>query len=178
MTKSAFQRFWAKNYPNSLPVSHLLKHAYPTRWLRIHSLPAAKRYADTNEEWVTLLDRQNTIINDLVPENAIIQVVINYIREDNILFKKYTFENIGVVVDKINETVYQSFNFKINWQNGTANDILKAIADDEIKGFFITKNQIIAPYDGGLDLIFKDESTRNIFREKYKNWLSERADGL
>jgi hypothetical protein len=37
---------------------------------------------------------------------------------------------------------------------------------------------IIAPYDGGVDIIFGDKHPLSIFKEKYKNWLSKREDGL
>ena len=58
--------------------------------------------------------------------------------------------------------------------------ILRAVADDEIRVFFLntSTNTIIAPYDGGVDVILKDIETMLFYKEKYKNWLSERADGL
>jgi len=37
---------------------------------------------------------------------------------------------------------------------------------------------IAAPYDGGVDFILKNNQTRDNFKEKYKEWLSEREDGL
>jgi len=66
------------------------------------------------------------------------------------------------------------------WKNGSRNEILKAIADDEIRAMFVSqsKNCIIAPYDGGVDLILKTKLERDRLKHKYKDWLSEREDGL
>jgi hypothetical protein len=55
MTREEFQEFWQKNYPETPPTAHAFKHYLPTRWVRIHSLPESKRYADTAAEWKTLL---------------------------------------------------------------------------------------------------------------------------
>ncbi len=178
MTPNKFRKYWSEHFHQSLPLGHLFKQNFPDKWLRIHSLPKAKRYAGNTTEWDILLNRQNTLINEIITQNTVIQVVVYYIKEDNPLFKKYKFENIGVTVDKINETVYQSFWVEVLWQTDTLNDILTAIANDEIEAFIIAEGHLIAPYDGGVDLIFKEDFTINIFRDKYKNWLSERADGL
>ncbi len=40
------------------------------------------------------------------------------------------------------------------------------------------QNIIVAPYDGGIDFIIFDEAKRNDLRNKYRDWLSPRADGL
>jgi len=57
---------------------------------------------------------------------------------------------------------------------------LRDIADDRLRTFFISSgNQAIAaPYDGGIDFILKDIETKDFYKEKYKDWLSARQDGL
>ncbi|OSZ79719.1 hypothetical protein CAP36_00175 [Chitinophagaceae bacterium IBVUCB2] len=65
MTKKEFYKLWSLNYPEAVPISHLLKYDYPDRWFRIHSLPESKRYAEVEAEWKILLSRQNEIITDL-----------------------------------------------------------------------------------------------------------------
>ncbi len=40
------------------------------------------------------------------------------------------------------------------------------------------QNIIVAPYDGGIDFIIFDTAKRNALRDKYKDWLSSREDGL
>src|SRR5687767_11747123 len=66
MTAKEFETFWSSTYSETIPISHYLRHDYADRWFRIHSLPESKRYAESEEEWQILLDRQNTIITDLL----------------------------------------------------------------------------------------------------------------
>lgn len=35
------------------------------QWVRFHSLPRSKRYADTLSEYQILLDRHNTVLSEL-----------------------------------------------------------------------------------------------------------------
>jgi hypothetical protein len=37
---------------------------------------------------------------------------------------------------------------------------------------------LIAPYDGGVDVILKDLHSCSVFKKKFKDWLSKREDGL
>lgn len=57
---------------------------------------------------------------------------------------------------------------------------IREIANDNTQAFFVSfdKKIIVAPYDGGVDFILKNNQTRDNFKEKYKEWLSEREDGL
>lgn len=66
MTAEEFDTFWTSTYPNTVLISYYFKHDYADRWFRIHSLPELKRYAEDEKEWQLLLDRQNTIITDLL----------------------------------------------------------------------------------------------------------------
>ncbi len=177
-SKESFLSYWDKLYPETPPVNYFFKERLTKRWLRIHSLPESKRYAATKEEWDVLLCRQNRVISDLVNENAAIKVVVNFIEIDNYLFKAFNFINIGVFTDMEREAVFQSFLFETTWQTNTLNPLLMMIAEDEMRAFIIADDCLIAPYDGGVDLIFKDGYTKGLYKEKYKTWLSKREDGL
>ena len=176
MTRQAFEQFWAKNYPETLPIGYLFKHNLPERWVRFHSLPDAKRYAETEAEWDILLRRQNDIFDYLIPQNAEIMVVINSISSGHLLFQMFDFENIGVLIH--DEMTFQSFVAETTWQSNRLNPLLIEIADDNIRAFITTPNCIVAPYDGGIDVVLKDNDTKNILKDKFKNWLSQRQDGF
>jgi hypothetical protein len=198
MTAKQFTVFWAKNFPEIPPINHLFKHLLTDRWLRIHSLPEAKRYAQTAEEWAILLERQNTIFNDLMPQNEKICIVSGIYSNDNKVFDKAVFDGLPY---------FKTLNFKeleaidmfkmskdwfdegIKFTPCFAEEIyaphkfdslLKSIANDEWRLFFIDPKSrtIIAPYDGGVDIIINGEHPLSMYKEKYKNWLSDRADGL
>lgn len=197
MTKEEFHKHWALTYPGTVPISHFFKHDYPDRWFRIHSLPESKRYADNDNEWKILLTRQNGIITDLFRSGATVLLVTGeYILGDNRtihstdekeLFKPYTLTQL----DNIDLYMLNAENYddgakyrpafaEIIWKPNQHDNLLREIANDSAKAFFVSfdKNIIIAPYDGGVDFVLKDSWTKDYYKNKYKQWLSERADGL
>jgi hypothetical protein len=179
MTADArFMAFWNRAYPETPPINYLFKQRMPDRWARIHSLPQSKRYAKTPEESAILLQRQNAVFDHLIPHRAPIRVVVNSIRDGNPLFSKFTLEDIGVFRDMDAGTVFQSFQFEMDWETHGLDDMLRMIADDEVRAFVIASECLVAPYDGGVDVILKNQGTRDAFKRRFASWLSPRADGL
>lgn len=178
MNKEEFSAFWSKKYNKMLPINYLFNETLGDYWFRIHSLPKSKRYAESDEEYGIIFHRQNSIIDDLIPQNVAIKIVINFIEIANSLFSRYDFCDIGVFVDNDRETVFQSFLIETKWQTNAHNDLLKDIADDNIRAFIIYDQYLISPYDGGMDVYLNNTQTRDFYKNKYKKWLSKRADGL
>jgi len=197
MTKQDFQRLWILNYPDTVPISHFFKHNYPSRWFRIHSLPESKRYADNENEWQVLLSRQNEIITDLFGLNAPVLLVTGeynwgdqrttHLTDEEEVFKTYNF----TLLDKIdlfkldNEQydevdIYRPAFAETVWKPNQHDNLLKEIANDNTRAFFVSfdRKVIVAPYDGGVDFILKDSETRDLYKNKYKQYLSGREDGL
>ena len=197
MTSEQFYTFWALNFSDTIPIQHYFRRDYPDRWFRIHSLPESKRYADNEEEWNILLGRQNKIITDLVGSDSnFILVTGGYSSEGSI--ELHPIEEVNsmtkipfVLLDPIDLNKLSPVEYEIGqfykpmiseqiWQPNKFDSILKDIADDQLKAFFISvdKKLIIAPYDGGVDVILNDTETRNIYKQKYSDWLPQRQDGL
>jgi hypothetical protein len=177
--REAFLANWHDHYPCLLPIRNLLNgRNFPSRWMRIHSLPLSKRYPDTKEEWDILLDRQNRLINHLVPQETPVQWVINLIERDNYLFKSFNLAPLGVFQEAEGEPEYDSFILETTWENDPRNPLLLMIADETLRAFMIAPDCLIAPYDGGVDVILKDPHTCYALRRQFKDWLSKRADGL
>jgi hypothetical protein len=198
MNKAQFQQYWVENFPNIPMINNLFKHYLKGRWLRIHSLPEAKRYAETEEEWAVLLERQNTLFVDLMPKNKKICIVSGIYRNESIVFEKHIFDALPYhkTLDFKELDSLDLFKLSGDWHDdglmftptfaeeiyapNKFDSILKSIANDEWRLFFLDpkSHTIIAPYDGGVDIIFGNEGPLSIFSEKYKNWLSKREDGL
>lgn len=197
MTPDQFEDFWALTYPETLPIQHLLRYNYSDKWFRIHSLPHSKRYADTEEEWRNLMSRQNIAITDVLGNNSKVLLVTgdyNYnepnaihITEQEPDFLPFSFQRIGSIdLHKLSPDQYLKGEVhrpaftEIVWKPHVHDNLLKSIADDKVRAFFVLLNHkaIVAPYDGGIDFILKDIETRDQYKEKYRDWLSERKDGL
>jgi hypothetical protein len=177
-SRERFLTRWNALYPETPPINYLFKHRLQKRWARIHSLPEAKRYPQTTDEWRELERRQNAVIDHLVPQMTNVRIVINAIEIDNYLFKAFDLDNIGVFVDEEGETVFQSFMFETTWESDTLNPLLAMIAGDQMRAFIMAPDCLIAPYDGGMDIILKDPQTCWEFKRRFKAWLSSREDGL
>jgi len=193
MNAEEFIKYWENSYQNILPFGHELRLNYPDRWFRIHSLPDAKRYPDSEEEYKEILLRQNSLISDLFSRHPDFLILIAiYSNDINIgEYKLLDYKNEFLYAHKINlhqinpdeyetDMFLDVFIKHATWIKNKFDPILRKIADDQIHMLFVNPSSelVIAPYDGGVDLILKDVLTKNIYKEKYRNWLSQREDGL
>ena len=197
MTKEEFNKLWTLNYPDTVPISYLFKHDYSDRWFRIHSLPESQRYAGNDAEWKILLSRQNEIITDLFGLGTPILLVTGeynwgdqreiHITDEEEVFKSYTFARLdNIDLSKIDSEqydepdIYRPAFATTVWKPNCQDQLLKEIAKDNIRAFFVSfaKNVIVAPYDGGIDFVLKDSLTKENYKNKYRQWLSEREDGF
>lgn len=175
MEKEEFNSLWKIKFPEAYPIGNELKWIYEKRWFRIHSLPDSKRYAETEKEYQIIFKRQNEIIDDLIGDDEVILLYGLY-RDDRSNsnyakiaefkdFQKADTIELHKIRPKENENeLYLDIYVKhINWKSNERNEILRAIADDEIRMMIIypKKNRIISPYDGGVDLILESEDVRN-----------------
>ena len=197
MTKEYFQNLLTQYYPDIVPISYLFKHDYSDRWFRIHSLPDSKRYADNENEWEILLSRYNEIITDLFGLETPILIVTGeynwgdnrqiHVTDEEEIFKPFSFVRLdNIELNKIDSEqydepdIYRPAFAQTIWKPNYHDELLREIANDNARAFFVSfdKNIIVAPYDGGVDFILNDNQTRDNYKEKYKQWLSERKDGL
>ena len=183
-------------YPESIPIGHLLRLDYPTRWFRIHSLPESKRYADDKDEWIILLYRQNTLITDLIGLDSEFYLVtgrFTYSNSNLPTFGKeyYEFECFRTIdfcesdtinlsecrpedYDEEDGTQFIPASVMTTWKPGAFDGLLKAIANDQVRAMFvgISRRVIVAPYDGGVDCILENAEQVEYCKNKYQNWMS------
>lgn len=197
MTKEDFQILWTLNYPETVPISHLFKNDYSERWFRIHSLPESKRYAENEEDWEMLISRQNEITTDFFGLDTPILIVTGeynwgdnrqiHVTDEEEIFKPFSFVRLdNIQLNKIEAEqydepdIYRPAFAQTIWKTNYHDKLLREIANDNSRAFFISfdKNLIVAPYDGGVDFVLKDSSTKEHYKNKYRHWLSEREDGL
>lgn len=190
MKSQKFRELWNANFPEAIPIGHELRGVYGNRWFRIHSLPGSKRYAETEDEYQIILERQNEIIEDLIGEGE--QVVLLFtVYNDDVANENYTaisefseFHKVGLIKlqpgqddEELSADIYVK---ETIWESHKRDQMLRAIADDEIRVMIICphKNRIVYPYDGGVDLILESAKVRDNYKMKYKRWLSSHPQGL
>jgi len=197
ISKEEFEHFWVENYNTLPPLGHYLRdYFFEDRWFRIHSLPNSKRYANNKTEMNTIIERQNTLIDDLIGENnGYVLLLYNF---SELPIQKYCFDiHNAITLDtlEIDNDYYEDCVLNVAiiskiWHNRSLDNWLELIANDEViisKDLYevcrcliidINKNRIIAPYDGGVDVILNTKDERDSYKIKYQNWLSFREDGL
>lgn len=193
MREHEFIEHWNERYPEALAINHELKWIYPDRWFRIHSLPKSKRYAESAEEYKIILDRQNQLLSDLIGEGKEVAIAFglykNDITNDNYEVIKGFNEFQKVLTIDLHKERPEEYMDGVcldlfvkteTWKSGNRDEILKAIADDEIRAMFVSFSRecIVAPYDGGVDVLVDSTELRDRLKSNYKDWLSDRADGM
>lgn len=62
MDPSTATASWNEQWPGCPPIGYELRHCRPDQWVRFHSLPGSKRYADNPAEYAELLYRHHTLL--------------------------------------------------------------------------------------------------------------------
>jgi len=193
MIESEFIDYWNTEYPEAIPISHELKRKYPDRWFRIHSLLESKRYADSAGDHKIILDRQNLLIEGLIGKESEVAITfgisVNDINNSN--YKELTdFGEFQKVLkfdlhkerpEEYEEDMHFDIFVKLEkWKEYSRNEILKLITDDKIRVMLVSSSikYIVAPYDGGVDVIVDSTAKRDRLKSKYKDWLSDRENGI
>ncbi len=191
-----FRYFWQQHFLNCPPISYLFKHRLTDRWFRFHSLPKSKRYAENEADIVELLDRQNTVLLDVIGTGMCTLVLGNYSYapcfekqcsaisnfefQEFLKLSKQDFDPDELEIGE--ESLYFNlFCTTHSLKSGSLDDILLCVAEWKITNFFVINcdsERIFAPYDGGVDIILKNAKERDEFKIKYKSWLSSHPQGL
>jgi hypothetical protein len=204
MLVSDFDAYWHATYPEAVILGHLLRTTYPRRWLRLYSLSEGQRYPADAADWRELLRRHLTVFADLVGEPAELFLVTGeYDFADSPQPAPWSFAADGVLhglpfthlppvalhmlpadphaPDEYQlGDVYRPVCTRLLWTAATGERFLRAIAEEQLSAFFVSVEYgcLLAPYAGGLDIIFPGEVARNYFRDQHRSWVSPRADGL
>jgi hypothetical protein len=175
---AAFMARWLAKYPDSAPIGHSLKHHFSPRWMRFHSLPNGQRYARSKGESDTILMRQNKIIDSLIPWQAKLEIVLSRLEHDCHLFQSCNLMPLGAFQDVALEVPIQAWLMDDVWEPGGLDIILTMVAGDQARAVILGPDCLIAPYDGGVDVILKDAFTAHALKRQFSDWVSPREDGL
>jgi len=198
MIKTELLQLWDRDFSGVPMLNRQFRHQFPDRWLRIHSLKASQRYPASEADWQALLSRQNNAISAVFgagSEVILIRAAHYYIDEPVPVpagqgFAGITdlmpFEPLEAFDKHTIDAGYEpgamlrpEFSISV-WRNGYFEPLLRLLAVEEESVFFISPDAhaIAAPYDGGIDFIFRDEETREWYRDLLREWLSPSPSGL
>lgn len=180
---------WDQRWPDSPPRADWLKHAYPSRWVRFHSLPGSKRYATSEDEYAIVSHRHNTVIDELTDGAKLLLITCGWgeteqpERRDECLS---ALDPAGAFwhalpPDEYSECWTYLYVSELPWAPGLLDLVLRAVADYILAGVMITPGDlswIYHPYDGGADVLLPSSGQCDQLRERHRDWLSAHPAGL
>lgn len=184
---------WQRQWPKGLPIAHELRAAYSDRWVRFHNLPGSKRYPETEDEYAVVLDRNNTVLDQLFAGTDVYVVTTAWSSEPNgperptrrreVHAGGTPWMTIANEADPDPEfhTYTHLYADRRPWQRGSIDGILREVADDALSGVLISDARLLRihhPYDGGADVILTTPKERDEVRSRHANWLSLHPTGL
>ena len=175
-----FRQAWDKVFGAILPVGYVLREACGDRWARFHSLPDAKRFSQTNGEDRLVLGRANQLACDMFgTKNSVWLCVLgtgSYAREQRLpvaFSAPLDAQSDDAFVMPFHACV-------VDWKSGAFDDLFLAIAEDRERALFFDPDcgRVMAPYDGGFDLIWEDVAQMVASKQTHIDWLPDNSEGL
>lgn len=176
---------WNGSLPGQPPLGHGLRGTFTERWVRFHSLPGSKRYADTPEERDEIFRRHRLILEQLhsAESGPLTVIAADWDWRDSA--GGWTKQHLPGAwpwraVREEDELPLTYF-----WVDEFASiaelkPLLLAVADD-IANVTITTASVdwlYHPYDGGGDVIARTPRERDDLAQLFREWLPENEAGL
>ncbi|WP_433917181.1 DUF3885 domain-containing protein [Streptomyces sp. NBC_01744] len=184
--QAALTELWQQCWPSCPPVGYKLRDPYRDVWVRFHSLPESKRYAENESEYTVVLERYNTILDELFAGADVYVITPLWTTEAEVpSFQPDAgyWQSLLVADDPDPEfrTYCHLSATRRPWRRGCIDELLRDVADDKVAGVLITDAQmqrIHHPYDGGADVFLASSRERDRMRDRHPDWLSSHPLGL
>lgn len=188
-----FDHWFREHFGATAPVGYCLRADHGDRWLRLHSLPGSKRYAEEDGERAEVRRRAWAAAAALFPAGSAVWLVVP------------SFYEAPSILDRLPVTLVAGGRYEhplfceplrvdvaqITWPHGPGlfEALIDEIANDALRAvwFSVATGEAFAPYDGGIDLFVASEarveaspaSRKDALRRMFpRDWFSPRADGL
>jgi hypothetical protein len=185
-----FKEAWERHRAGFRPIGWMLRVDGAEHWLRFHSFPQSRRYADTPEERQILLYRQNLLATEVLGGEPCWLVQTRWIDESDEpdltersgLRTNLPLDFQFITKNEIDED--QRWNVhavETEWQAGAFDELLCSIADERAPATLWMSSPtgaIFAPYDGGIDLFLPTQSRVRGLADAHADWLSRHPSGL
>lgn len=179
------EQWWAARFGDTPPVGYCLRQAFDSRWLRVHSLPESKRYAESAAEHDEVLRRAWVCACELLPEGEAVWIVscefAESIAEPRLAeAPSLVFRYLRTFESEHADLPLRAYVAAARWPHEDFDALISAIAADRIRALWVSAatGAVFAPYDGGIDLILESTPRRDALRGTYGAWLSNHPAGL
>jgi hypothetical protein len=177
---------WQTRWGGS-PVAYELRGRHADRWVRFHSLPESKRYAETEEEYETILDRHHRVLTELGAGDGLYMIAGHFASAEGRVWPdpRHPGAVPWLTIESDDHTffagtlrLYVSMTLH---DRPSLDPLLRGAADDEIGYVIIAPSDLrwlYHPYDGGADVIAPTVHDRDVLKKRHADWLSAHPAGL
>ncbi len=184
--QAALTELWRRRWADCPPVAHRLRGPYRDVWVRFHSLPGSKRYAEGEEEYAVLLERYNTVLDELFAGADVYVITPEWTSGPDVPSHRRVADHWRSLLvaddpDPDFRAYCHLFAVRRPWRHGCIDDLLRDVADDRTVGVLITDTRMLRihhPYDGGADVFLASSEERDRMRDRHADWLSGHPAGL
>jgi hypothetical protein len=188
---------WARAWGDCRPVSYELRGCLHDRWVRFHSLPGSKRYAENDDEYAELMHRYLAVLAELLSHDSaddareLVVVTASWSDRPGPASRDAELARVlptaaywtSVLTDDSPgaETWMHLWVSVTRLRSLELSRLLRLVADYGTAGVIITTADmgwLYAPYDGGADVIATTTGHRDQLRRAHKDWLSAHPAGL
>ncbi len=182
-------KFWKKEFGSHPPLAHELKVSFAERWVRFHSLPESKRYAEIESEYDEIFYRHNCVLMSRDDNAKEFFIVLPEYSESKTPDKPASELNEILPKSKYWCSLDQSEECGVYWHLHAAQipleseelkKILRMVANDEVRNIILVSlgcGMVFHPYDGGADVILRTTEERDKLKQQFSSWLSKHPSG-
>lgn len=190
-----FRHIWSRFHEGHWPVGYRLRGSGAANWVRFHSLPNSKRYADSDDERLTILQRQNLLATEVLKSDPCWLVQTHWVTPARMMdvadandpfaaTRQFGLEPAFEFADGDGDEDAAGWRVhagRTRWTDGAFDEVLTSIAEERAgPTLWIseTTGSIFAPYDGGIDLFLAEPEEAASLKAKHSGWLSSHPGGL
>ncbi|MCA0155827.1 hypothetical protein LB823_06420 [Tsukamurella sp. M9C] len=190
-----FDGAWRRSFGDAPLRAIDMRGAFSRNWVRLHSLPESKRYADTQEEYDELLRRYFAVLDELRAGEGVLTVLTcafsfstspRPVRRSSLLAgllpRPRYWRSVSEGEEAGEEQVWTHlYVHRVRRTAPALRDLFRAAADDRTGDVMVTGsavNWVHCPYDGGADLILKSPDERDRVSNLFAEWRSPWDHGL
>jgi hypothetical protein len=188
-----FQQIWSRFHDGLTPTGYGLRDGGADNWVRFHSLPSSKRYADTDDERRTILQRHKLLAAEVLKSDPCWLVQTHWITPAGMTdladvhdpfaaTRQFDLQPAFEFADDDEDAVcWRVHAGRTRWTDGAFDELLTSIAEERAgPTLWIseTTGSVFAPYDGGVDLFLAKPEQVEALKATHGDWLSDHPAGL